>query len=210
MASATSVTNASNINSITSTSAEPGGQGFTPCTPDPQGDSLGTERLVQEHGNWCWAACVQMVLKTLGDTIEQCDVVVRKYSPSMSDCCRLPTRPHCDVAGWPNFPDFQFDADTTTNQALSWDTVKHQIGCLRSPFCASWKGINSHGQPNGDDHMSVVCGYKIRGAEQLVKILDPYTSQGAALRWRPYEFYVGDNTRIHWDDYYNIRRLSNR
>ncbi|MDO7138142.1 C39 family peptidase [Algibacter lectus] len=42
----------------------------------------------QEQSNWCWAACIQMVLKYQGLYVEQCDIVKKAFK--MSSCIDKP------------------------------------------------------------------------------------------------------------------------
>lgn len=51
--------------------------------------------ISQEHANWCWAACVQLVLKNRGTAHSQCQLassVLRLGGP----CCKSPLPASCD------------------------------------------------------------------------------------------------------------------
>jgi len=45
----------------------------------------------QEYDNWCWAACIKMVLNYQGITIEQCDIVAKAFG----QCINRPAS--CDI-----------------------------------------------------------------------------------------------------------------
>jgi hypothetical protein len=90
--------------------------------------------------------------------------------------------------------------------ALSWEDLKTQIDCQKSPFCVSWKTVNSSGDII-DGHMGVVSAYKILDGVNMVFILNPLASDRARARWITYAAYVSapDSSYLHYDDYFNIR-----
>ncbi|MBV8520123.1 MAG: hypothetical protein JO197_22205 [Acidobacteria bacterium] len=49
-----------------------------------------------EQNEWCWAATVQMVLKSRGSTRSQCEIVQTFLQDASLDCCTRPFR--CNVS----------------------------------------------------------------------------------------------------------------
>jgi Papain-like cysteine protease AvrRpt2 len=60
-----------------------------------------TYKARQSYDNWCWAACIQMVLKKQGLYIDQCDIVMQGFGQSEcknqgADCATIETA----ASGW--------------------------------------------------------------------------------------------------------------
>lgn len=71
--------------------------------PPPAEDGVvsGTSQLVpplpqvwQRAEEWCWAACVQMVLNRIGINVQQCDVVNKVFNQTV--CCDTPDAGVCN------------------------------------------------------------------------------------------------------------------
>lgn len=168
------------------------------CTPNPNGRILSMTLRAQEAKLWCWAACGEMIMEKLGATIFQCDEANQNFG--RTDCCDSPTPGACDRGGWPEFKKYGFEADTTHSAALTWEEVKKQIDCMKTPFCATWKW------DEGGGHMMVISAYKIESGINYVKLRNPLPVGIGASRWIRYTDYVSGWGYTHWDDFYNIRR----
>ena len=173
------------------------------CTPDSDYDSLSVTLRGQEADFWCWAASAEMVMEYLGAPIDQCHEANENCDPSMGDCCGSTTCEFCDDGGWPQFEKYGFLADTTHLRALSWEDVRTQIGCQKTPFCMTW--ITSAAGGDTDGHMMVVGGYKTEGGSNYVLKLDPSPEHKGSMQWITYAEYVNGPHNLHWDDYFNVR-----
>jgi hypothetical protein len=183
------------------------------CTPNPDSSTLNMTVIHQEEGNWCWAACGEMVMEKLKRAnIDQCDEANRRLG--RNDCCPPPGIPRpsaCNKTGWPQFESYDLKADTTFCQALSWEDIKKQIDCKKKPFCWTMRftddtsecgDINSGTDTSG--HMMVISGYKIdENGVNVLKVLDPDDSSAFFIN---YSQYVCGPGYGHWNDFYNISK----
>ena len=176
------------------------------CDPNRDFDSLDVTLIGQLGYWWCWAACGEMVMSSLGRDVAQCVQAENQVRQELQ-CCETPPPPPfgCDDTGWPQFEKYGFKADTTHDKALCWEDVKKQINCLKTPFCFSKKFLGS----DEDGHMMVICGYKISDGDTLVLKYDPEPVGRGSQQWISYASYVSGPDFTHWDDYYNVRRINN-
>jgi hypothetical protein len=177
------------------------------CDPIPQAGALNTRLRGQQASNWCWAASAQMIFAILGDTVKQCDEVERIVRTS--DCCGEETPGPCNIVGFPPFADYNFYADSTEpGNALPWDSIQRQIGCLRAPICAKWRWTDN-GQPTDAYHFIVLVAYEVQDGEQMVTILNPLPQFQGSIRTIPYSEFVQSpdiQPHVHGKDYYNIKK----
>lgn len=169
------------------------------CTP-PNSKSLTMTLKPQEKSMWCWAASGEMIMEYLGATIRQCDEANKQFNPERDDCCNSPFPTDCNRGGWPEFEEYGFAADQTDMEALTWAEIKKQIGCLRTPFCATWKRSSSL-----EGHMVVISGYKTTSGIKYVRMRNPLPVGTGSSRWIRYTYYVAHTPYVHWNDYYNIK-----
>jgi hypothetical protein len=165
------------------------------CIPNPTGRWLTVTRKEQKQTFWCWAACGEMVMAKVGTSAPQCDQATKKFGQA---CCPPGNNDQvCNHGGFPDFKAYGLLSDSIVNDSMTWEQIQFEIDCREKPFCASWKD-------GGNGHMVVVSGYKLRGDEQLVKIIDPW--ENVRTRLYTYEYYVAPTSgQIHWKDYYNLR-----
>jgi hypothetical protein len=153
----------------------------------------------QETSMWCWAASGEMCMEFLGSgDIQQCEEANRQFS--RSDCCNSPTPGDCVQGGWPDFNSYGFNADRTSNAALTWAQVKEQIYCRKKPVAFSWHWSG------GGGHMMVLVGYVTLEGTNYVTINDPLPVGTGSQYIRTYDFYVSGSGHTHWDDFYNITK----
>jgi len=162
----------------------------------------------QETGMWCWAASGEMVMHYLGKDVDQCTQANNRFG--RTDCCNIdlcpsPTEPTCNVTGghpcacggWPEFDKYGFNFKTTTNAALSWNTLKNQIA--KRPFCVTWAW------PGGGGHMMVARAYMTKNGKNYVGINDPWPPCTGDFYWVTYDFYDAQpGHHTHWNDYYDV------
>ena len=79
---------------------------FLTCLGIPNRKRLDVTFRARKHGNWCWAACAQMVMEYLGKNVRQCEQVNKRYN--WNDCCNDPMPARCNATGWPEFDEFGF------------------------------------------------------------------------------------------------------
>jgi peptidase C39-like protein len=167
------------------------------CTP-PAEAKTATRMHAQETWQWCYAASGQMVMETLGKLVSQCSQA--NHSCSRTDCCGNPTPAQCVVGGWPPFAEYGFTFQVTSNQALSWEDLRKQIGCERIPIAFSWHWVG------GSGHMMVAYGYRMLGASRMVRVLDPWPVNAGKEKEITYEEYAQGSDHTHWNDYYDVRK----
>ena len=174
------------------TSQSPG----SACLP-PATKILEVELRPQEVDQWCWAASGQMVMEFKNRNVSQCLQANNRLS--MTNCCLNPIPSDCNLPGWPEFEKYEFDYKRTTDEALSWDMLKEQIGCKNNPVAFSW------GWEGRGGHMMVAVGYKTVNGVNFVYMHDPWeTNVGQFPIPITYEEYVQGSTHSHWHDFYDF------
>src|SRR4051812_28367077 len=58
------------------------------------GGGLDIPPIGQEQTNWCWAACMQMVLTKLGNAVQQCSLADSAHG--QRGCCGAPSSRLCN------------------------------------------------------------------------------------------------------------------
>ena len=189
----------------------------------------------QASSSWCWAASGQMVMEWLGEAPEkacQCRQAeqvlgVKGCCVSSSSCVPADEAPaSCDEPRWPAFVEgaegYGFDYKTTCDalpgrqnddacdaKPLGWQELTAEI-CAGRPVLASFR---SPGSSVG--HMLVVKGFSTHGGRRVL-VVDPRQlcppgrdCEGELDEgfWIPHdEFAAGWGGRVHWVDFYGIRR----
>lgn len=199
---------------------------------NPLRKELNVDTIPQYKGNWCWAACSQMVMNFLDPSPDtslysQCKQAWKSLSPEQAALCIQNTcclgsggtYDHvsdsiCNHTNWPIFEQFGFRCmDTYTNwNYLSWEDMVHQIDNSK-PLCLTynWTG--------GGAHMIVMDGYKIDSNNQLfVHLIDPYahyvgndTSRYCytTIRYTTQEENRRSVNHVLGRCYYNIEKIAN-
>jgi len=147
-----------------------------------------------------------MIFVTVGDTlVQQCDQVELRVHTG--DCCDGTTPPSCDIPGFPPFRDFGFRADSTElGNALSFEEIQRQIGCLRAPICTKWRNLEADGRPAGTNHFVIVVAYKIENGEQWVEVFNPRPVFRGSPMTITYSQFIQSAEWAHGKDYYNIKK----
>ncbi len=147
---------------------------------------------------WCWAASGKMCMGFLGKSVEQCDEANKEFG--RTDCCGHPVPGDCINGGWPEFAKYQFSAVHTSDQALSWEQLREQIGCKGKPVAFTWHWIG------GGGHMMVAKGYYTSKGNNYVRRDNPLPRGIGTEDVIPYDEYVAGDDHTHWDDYYEITK----
>lgn len=166
------------------------------CTP-PTSHSLAVPLRGQETNVWCWAATTEMVADYLGTNVTQCDCA-NKYT-SRSDCCNSPTPGPCVTTGWPVFGSYGITFSQTSGTALSFDQIKEQTYCKKSPVAFIWYWTG------GGGHIMVAKGYKTVAGTNYVHMNDPWPPNVGTISYITYSKYVSEaGSHTHGDDFYNF------
>ena len=168
------------------------------CTPDPNIGSVATPLRSQQTSMWCWAASGEMSMDFLGTDVSQCDQANKRFG--RTDCCNSPVPNACVNGGWPEFTKYGFTSNITSNAALSFEEIKSQIYCRKSPIAYSWHWNG------GGGHMMVINGYAVIDGNQYVSVQDPGPPNVGSARITSYNTYVSGSGYTHWNDYYNIKK----
>ncbi|HXK11667.1 MAG TPA: hypothetical protein VMT70_18630 [Vicinamibacteria bacterium] len=191
----------------------------------------------QAAGHWCWAASGQMAMELLGvRTAEACQCRQAEEVLGVAGCCAGPRSclpadrapASCAAPRWPAFAEnperYAFDYLTTCDslpgrqddercdtKPLSWPGLSAEI-CAGRPVLAT---LHSPGSTTG--HMVVVKGFSARPRPRVL-VVDPAglcppgrdcEGELDEAFWLSYEEYAaGWDGRIHWVDFYGIRRAS--
>jgi len=171
-----------------------------PCVPNPDTSALDMQTIYQEQGNWCWAACGEMVMEFKGaGNMTQCDQVNDLLNAR--NCCQDPLPLECDSGGIPQFLRYGFSVDSIL-RALTWEETKVQIDCKQSPVCAIWN------YTHGGSHMVVLSGYTKIDGEDYVIVRNPSQDfRGVLINFYKYPVYVEAGYYTHGMNYYDIAQI---
>lgn len=126
----------------------------------------------QEQGNWCWAACCQMLLGLLNKPAQsQCRIVERQFHGS---CCQNPTSPTCDRGEWPEaaYPAHAISLERI-DRALGDGELRAEIDAGRAvEVYYVWQGGLSA-------HVALITGYYSNGD---FEVFDPARTFGRGRR----------------------------
>jgi hypothetical protein len=156
------------------------------CQP-PSSKRFDPEVVKQRGYNLCWAASDVMVMNSVqANATSLCTHVQEVIRPDGAACCANSTGVPFLVCDQPNtprkaLPKARF-ACRYSDSVLSWDAVKWQLGCVKTPFIFEW-GVGA------SIHEMVADGYKTTSGMPLVHVIDPLLGDGA---WIPYRFWSGN------------------
>ncbi len=169
----------------------------------PETSVLPAALTAQETNLWCWAASGEMIMDFHQHGVSQC--LQANNELNRPDCCSLIKPDLCIQGGWPEFDKYNFTFKRTTDKELTWDQVREQIACKRSPIAFSWHWV-SNGFNNGG-HMMVIRGYTSVDGVNYVYVNDPWppVPDSGEQRIITYDEYVSGSTHNHWHDFYDIK-----
>lgn len=147
---------------------------------NPKQLELGAKSLLiplipQKQPQWCWAACIQMVLKYFDSstTIDQCDL--SNWLFGVQGCCSLPSASLCNrpclISDVSRVYGQYSISSTLSNGIISISALQSEINADRPVEIAlAWLG--------GGGHLVLVVGWEPGGTEgPLLKINDPSKGQ---------------------------------
>lgn len=169
-----------------------------PAAPGPgEQRRLGVQTVSQKPlDEWCWAACVEMVLRFFGTPLDKCLVAGRKLG---MECCGASSE-QCDTGLSVDDIGKAFGAAGLAGNVynkLRFESIQARIngvpaqGIPRGPVVAGieWQG--------GGGHLVVISGWRIADSLRYVKVNDPYYTSGD-IRYEDLEWRYGPNDNGRW------------
>jgi|RhiMethySRZTD1v2_1073278.scaffolds.fasta_scaffold04865_4 peptidase C39-like protein len=140
--------------------------------------SLRVPMIEQIEGNWCWAACIQMIMAFFGDDLDQCSVAGLLFSDR--NCCanRRSCNEGCDpedVERVLESPPLEVNC-RREDGVISFESIVNEIDGGR-PVAVGILWRNSEGEQTGG-HLIIVRGWRIHNNKQYVKVNDPFYGPG--------------------------------
>lgn len=169
------------------------------------GKSLPVSLLGQETEQWCWAASGQMIMLSLGATVDvrQCTQACKEFT--CLSCCDQSPPDNCVKGGWPEFEKYGFSAQYREWE-LSWEELVAEIDAGR-PVAFSW-WWTSPSSVGAAGHMMVAYGYDTTNGAKTVRVWDPLPVGSGDAHDMSYDEYVQGPDHSHWRDYYAIGRAA--
>jgi hypothetical protein len=175
----------------------PPGDAFEPTSTEPTFDLAPAPHLLpvpwfeQEERNWCWAACIKMVMHFFKQTsVEQCEVAGLFIK---DDCC-----------GDPDSFDFGCDPEdierifaeprlgvscSHQSDTVSFSRLQAEIDDGRRPIGVALFWFTPSGKKRGG-HVIIVCGWNISDGRRCLNVNDPWYGQGN-VPFSNLKFYYG-------------------
>jgi hypothetical protein len=175
---------------------------WSPPTPEPINEGLGDIRLVtppsvpslstraaqsrilqvpiieQAEKNWCWAACIQMIMAFFNHNLGQCSVAGLYFQDR--DCCA--NRSSCDDGCDPEDVEEVLLKTplrvicTRVDDVISFNSIMDEINEGR-PVAVGIMWLTSDGRRRGG-HLIIVKGWRIFNNGQYIKVNDPFYGPG--------------------------------
>ncbi len=139
----------------------------------PAGQSLPVPAVSQRSENWCWAACMQMVINFFGNPADQCDIVNRHFG--QTTCCQAPNDPACNQSLSPSDVVSAYNSWGRSAQATMYtgfDLLQREIGAGR-PVQVGFVGNQ------GGAHAAVARGVGMGPQGPVVIVNDPFYGSGS-------------------------------
>jgi len=178
----------------------------TPTKPEAPGDGVDltvVPLIAQQTSKWCWAASAEMTMSALKRDVPQCE---QAKNATGRNCCALNTlkcpdpdeTDACVTTSWPDYGHFNFSAEPTDEQALSWDELTGELLAGR-PVAFTWRTEEG-------GHMMVAHGFQSDG--KMVQIYDPLPTCEGTASVISYDDYVAKpGYYTHWNDFFGITNL---
>ncbi|HKQ50800.1 MAG TPA: C39 family peptidase [Pyrinomonadaceae bacterium] len=163
----------------------------------PQPHTLDITRIGQERDNWCWAACVQMVMQFFDQDVSQCQVASRFFE---DDAC--------------NDPDNSFDSAREAEEievvfanqlpsvtslhrpgTITFERIQSEIDDDHRPVAVGILWLRPDGVPRGG-HLVLVKGWRTFAGREFVKVNDPYYEDGDCSLSRLLHYYGPDDDNL--------------
>lgn len=125
---------------------------------------------MQEQRQWCWAACIQMVLRFLdsNDPVTQCQMANNAFEAN--GCCKTPSSSICDkpLPIYRVTPEWlRYNVQSSfTNHPVSFSSIRFEIDNNRP--------IETGMRIGNGGHAIIIIGYGVDGADEQVIVHDPW------------------------------------
>ena len=151
---------------------------------------------VPEYGQraeeWCWAACVQMILAYYGVKVDQCDIVNRRFNSTV--CCQDPEDPSCNAPL------------SVVDVAMAYRDWNKSAVCIQSTDITLIENEISAGRPlqvglvwnDGSAHAAVVCGASEGEFGPILQVNDPKYGAGSVYQQNLELAYGGGSWQYTW------------
>lgn len=139
--------------------------------PIPTAKVIDVPQITQEQTNWCWAACVEMVLRYYGTSAaRQCELANELFG--RSDCCSEPSSPDCNkpckIEDISNFYARRNIQSQFVDENVPFSTLQSEIDADRPvEILFQYKKKQKRG------HLVIVRGWYTTKAEEYVRVNDP-------------------------------------
>jgi hypothetical protein len=139
------------------------------AAPPGAAQRLPVQYFQQSQGNWCWAACCQMVFDYYHtNALQQCDLASAQFGAS---CCVNPSGPVCNQGEWPDsvYPKYNVGF-TRLDASMSQGDVAAEIAAGRPvEVYYAWAGGRSA-------HVALIVGVL---DNNQVWVHDPWAAYGS-------------------------------
>ena len=145
--------------------------------PIPTVKIIDVPQIAQEQTNWCWAACIEMVLCYYGTSaVLQCELANELFS--RSDCCSEPSNPECnkpcEIEDISNLYARRNIQSQFVDENVPFATLQSEIDAARPVEIVFYQRREQRG------HLVIVRGWHTIEAEEFVHVNDPKDSTGAS------------------------------
>lgn len=145
--------------------------------PIPTAKIIDVPQIAQEQTNWCWAACIEMVLRYYGTSAaRQCELANELFS--RSDCCSEPSNPECnkpcEIEEISTLYSRKNIQSQFVDKYVSFSTLQSEIDADRPVEIVFYQRKEQRG------HLVIVRGWHTIEAEEFVHVNDPKDSTGAS------------------------------
>ena len=147
----------------------------------PQAQPLAVPWQEQEHENWCWAACTQMVLQFHEKPVKQCDVARKKFT-DQNTCNVENAILNCDEGCTETevahiYSKFKI-TPTPKPSFVEFEVLENEINTHKRPVEVGlqWPG-------NGRHLVIVFAAFKNAQGDTLLGVNDPWLGRSPAVHY---------------------------
>ena len=138
---------------------------------------INVPQIAQEQPNWCWAACIEMVLRYYNDPIvQQCELANELFG--QSKCCSEPSSPECnkpcEIEDISKLYSRSGVHSQFVDENVPFSTLQSEIDADRPVEVVFYQRQKKQG------HLVIVRGWHIAETEEFVHVNDPKDSNGAS------------------------------
>ena len=142
--------------------------------PSPNEKIINVPQIIQEQSNWCWAACVEMVIRYYNEpATQQCEFANELFN--RTECCSDPSSPNCnrpcETRDISNLYLRKHIHSKFVEDAVPFSELQSEIDADRPvEVVYFWRDWEKPG------HSVIVRGWRIEDKEEFVYVNDPADS----------------------------------